>query len=36
VVVYLFASRSARLAAIDAGYAAAQFILYGIVFAALG
>jgi hypothetical protein len=36
VIVYLFAARSAVLAVIDAGYAAAQFVLYGIVFAALG
>ncbi len=32
VIVYLFAARSFVLAAIDAGYVAAQFILFGVVF----
>ena len=36
LIVYLFASRSLLLTAIDAGYVAAQFIAFGIVFSALG
>ncbi|MEO8803628.1 MAG: DUF1761 domain-containing protein [Rudaea sp.] len=36
VIVYLFAARSTTLAAIDAGYAVAQFVAFGVVFFALG
>lgn len=36
VIVYLFAARSVTLAVIDAGYAAAQFLLFGIIFFVLG
>jgi hypothetical protein len=31
IVVYMFAARSATLAAIDAGFAAAQFLAYGVI-----
>jgi Protein of unknown function (DUF1761) len=36
VIVYLFAGRSFLLAAIDAGFVAVQFILFGVAFWALG
>jgi hypothetical protein len=36
LVVYLFAARSMILAAIDAGFAATQFVLYGAVFYGVG
>lgn len=36
VIAYLFADRSPRLAAIDAGYAVVQFILFGPIFYMLG
>jgi hypothetical protein len=36
VVAYLFAARSMTLAAIDAGFAVAQFVLYGVIFYAAG
>ena len=32
IVVYMFAARSLTLAAIDAGFAAAQFVAYGVIF----
>lgn len=36
VIIYLFAARSVTLAVIDAGYAVAQFLLFGVIFFVLG
>ena len=36
VIAYLFSARSMTLAAIDAGFAVGQFVLFGIVFALIG
>ncbi len=36
VIIYLFAARSVTLAVIDAGYAVAQFFLFGVIFFAVG
>ncbi len=36
IVIYMFAARSMTLAAIDAGFAAAQFIAYGVIFSVAG
>ncbi len=36
IVVYMFAARSATLAAIDAGFAAAQFLAYGVICSVAG
>jgi hypothetical protein len=36
LIAYLFAGRSLKLAAIDAGYVVVQFILFGVIFFALG
>jgi uncharacterized membrane protein len=35
-IAYLFAARSLILSAIDGGYAAAQFILFGVIFYLMG
>ena len=36
VIAYAFAGRSLTLAAVDAGYVVAQFMLYGVIFFSLG